>query len=283
MHLPMTDSLTLTIAHSPDPDDAFMFYALTQGKIETGPFTFRHVLHDIETLNRAAFSGTYEVTALSFHAYPYVADRYLLLSCGASMGVGYGPVVVARKEMSLAELTSATVAIPGTLTTAFLLLRLIEPDIHYVVTPFDEILDRVARGHVDAGLIIHEGQLTYSSHGLRKILDLGQWWDDQTQLPLPLGGNAIRSDLGEPVRGYVSRLLGQSIAYALTHRDEALTYALPFGRGLNRELADRFVQMYVNDLTLDCGPIGKKAVQTLLEMAYDRGLIPTRCAPQFVE
>lgn len=279
----MTESLSLTIAHSPDPDDAFMFYALVQGKMETGPFRFSHVLQDIETLNRAAFSATYDLTALSFHAYPYVADRYVLLSCGSSMGARYGPILVAREAIRVTDLKRVRIAVPGTLTTAFLLLRLIEPEIQFVVIPFDQILEAVNRGQADAGLVIHEGQLTYPSLGLRKILDLGQWWESQTHLPLPLGGNAIRRDLGGAVTRHVGDLLRQSIAYALTHRDEALNYALQFGRGLSREQADRFVGMYVNALTLDCGTQGKKAIQTLFQMAYDRGLIPSPCSPQFVE
>lgn len=279
----MIAPLSLTIAHSPDPDDAFMFYALVRGKIETGPFHFSHVLQDIETLNRAAFSGTYELTALSFHAYPYVADRYILLTCGSSMGARYGPILVARENISVADLKRVRIAVPGTLTTAFLLLHLVEPEIQFVVVPFDQILEEVSRGRADVGLIIHEGQLTYSSLGLRKILDLGQWWEDQTHLPLPLGGNAVRRDLGESVIHHISRLLRQSIEYALTHRDDALTYALQYGRGLSRELADRFVGMYVNALTLDCGASGKKAIETLFQMAYARGLIPAPCSPQFVE
>jgi 1,4-dihydroxy-6-naphthoate synthase len=269
------DSMRIAIAHSPDSDDAFMFYGLASGKVPTGDLEIEHVLADIETLNRAAFEGRYEISAISFHAYTHLAGRYILLPHGASMGDRYGPVVVAREDLP-ASLAGVTVAVPGTLTTAFLALRLYEPDVKYVVMPFDEIQEAVRDGKAQAGLLIHEGQLTYATDGLRKLVDLGEWWADRTGgLPLPLGGNVIRRDLGQELIHRLSRLLHDSIAYALQHREEAVRYAMQFGRGLDREKTDRFVGMYVNELTLDYGDRGREAVRRLLTEAGERGLAPT--------
>jgi 1,4-dihydroxy-6-naphthoate synthase len=279
----------IRVGHSPDPDDAFMFYALAKGKIDTGPYRFTHELVDIETLNRRAIDGELELTALSVHAYAYLSDLYLLCSCGASMGDRYGPMVVARRSMTLDELAGATVAVPGLRTTAYLALRLcLGSRFHEVVVPFDRILDAVAAGQyagqpVDAGLIIHEGQLTYADQQLKLVVDMGQWWHDQTGLPLPLGANGIRKDLGPEVIGDVHRLLRESIRYGLAHRDEALGHAMSFGRGLDRAKADRFVGMYVNDWTLDFGPIGRQAVARLLAEGHKAGVVPKLVAPEFVE
>jgi 1,4-dihydroxy-6-naphthoate synthase len=273
----------ITVAHSPDSDDAFMFYALAKGKLDTGDLAFTHVLEDIETLNRKALREEYDVTAVSFHAYAYIADKYALLPSGASMGDRYGPIVVALRPLDASDLRGKTIAIPGTMTTAYLVLRLYEPDIQYTVVPFDQILDAVAAGSVDAGLIIHEGQLTYPSKGLHKVLDLGQWWHEQMHLPLPLGGNAIRRSLGPDLSSRIAKLLKQSIQYALEHREEALTYALQFARDMEPTLADRFVGMYVNNLTLDYGQPGREAVQRLLSLGYEKGLIPQRVEVEFVE
>jgi 1,4-dihydroxy-6-naphthoate synthase len=273
--------MRITVAHSPDSDDAFMFYGLARGLVPTGGIEVEHVLCDIETLNRAAFEGKYEVSAVSFHAYAHLTDRYLLLPHGSSMGDNYGPIVVARDAAHTA-LREMTVAVPGTLTTAFLALRLYEPDVAHVVMPFDRIQEAVRDGEVDAGLLIHEGQLTYQDDGLRKVVDLGEWWSERTGgLPLPLGGNVIRRDLGSAMIGRVSRLLHDSIAYGLTHRREALDHALQYGRGLDRAKADRFVGMYVNELTLDYGPRGRDAVQRLLDEAWDRKLIPAPVTAEF--
>jgi 1,4-dihydroxy-6-naphthoate synthase len=279
----------IRVGHSPDPDDAFMFHALAAGKIDTGPYEFVHELVDIETLNRRALAGELELTAVSLHAYAYLTDKYLLCTCGASMGDGYGPMVVAKRKMPLEELRAARIAIPGTLTTAFLALRIyLGVDFSHTLVPFDQILDVVAAGEyrgepIDAGLIIHEGQLTYASHRLELAVDTGRWWLDQTGLPLPLGANAIRKDLGAPVIRDVNRLLKQSIEYGLAHRQEALDYALRYGRDLNRRQADQFVGMYVNDWTLDFGPRGREAVAHLLTRGYEAGVIPRRVTPQFVE
>jgi 1,4-dihydroxy-6-naphthoate synthase len=273
--------MKITVAHSPDSDDAFMFYGLARGLVPTGGIEVEHVLCDIETLNRAAFDGTYEVSAVSFHAYAHLTDKYLLLPHGSSMGDGYGPIVVARKNAS-ASLRDLTVAVPGTLTTAFLGLRLYDPDVKYVVMPFDRIQEAVRDGEVDAGLIIHEGQLTYEDEGLKKVVDLGEWWSARTGgLPLPLGGNVIRRDLGPEMIAKVSVLLRESIAYGLGHRGEALDHALQYGRGLDRSRADRFVGMYVNELTLDYGPRGREAVQRLLDEAWEKRLIPRQTTAEF--
>ena len=272
---------TITVAHSPDSDDAFMFFGLASGNVDTGGIVVDQVLSDIETLNRAAFEGRYEVTAVSFHAYAHLVDKYALLPHGASMGDRYGPIVVA-KEGGATAVKGARIAIPGTLTTAYLALRLYEPSFEYVVVPFDQIQKAVLDGNAEAGLLIHEGQLTYEEEGLRKIVDLGEWWAERTGgLPLPLGGNIIRRDLGPDMIRKVSKMLHDSIAYALSHRKEAVEYALQFGRGLDRARTDRFVGMYVNDLTLSYGERGRKGVERLLSDAFDRGLIPRRIPVEF--
>ena len=273
--------MKITVAHSPDSDDAFMHYGLASGKVSSDGIEFGHLLADIETLNRAAFEGRYEVSAVSFHAYAHLTDRYLLLPHGSSMGDDYGPIVVARTD-GPSSLKGVTVAVPGTLTTAFLTLRMYDPSVEYVVMPFDRIQDAVRGGEVAAGLLIHEGQLTYQDEGLKKIVDLGEWWAESTSgLPLPLGGNVIRRDLGAPVIATVSRLLRASIAYALEHRREALDYALQFGRGLDRAKADRFVGMYVNELTLEYGERGRTAVQRLFDEAWEKRLIPKQVTAEF--
>jgi 1,4-dihydroxy-6-naphthoate synthase len=268
--------MRITVAHSPDSDDAFMFYGLASGGVDTHGIEVEHLLADIETLNRAAFDGRYEVTAVSFHAYAHLTDKYLLLSHGASMGDRYGPVVVARRD-GPKTVDGVTVAVPGLLTTAYLALKLFAPDVEVTVMPFDQIQPAVHDGRVQAGLLIHEGQLTFESEGLGKIVDLGEWWADKTGgLPLPLGGNVIRRDLGAENVARISRMLHDSIAYALAHREEALDYALDYGRGLDRKKADRFVGMYVNDLTLDYGDRGRRAVQRLMDEAYEKRLIPSK-------
>ena len=271
----------ITVAHSPDSDDAFMFFGLASGAIDTGGIIVDQVLSDIETLNRAAFEGKYVVTAVSFHAYAHLADKYALLPHGASMGDNYGPIVVA-KAGGPTTVKGRRIAIPGTLTTAYLTLRLYESDFEYVVVPFDEIQQAVLDGKAEAGLLIHEGQLTYQDEGLQKIVDLGEWWNERTGgLPLPLGGNIIRRDLGSEMIARVSKMLHDSIAYALSHRAEAVEYALQFGRGLDRAKTDRFVGMYVNDLTLSYGERGRQGVERLIADAFDRGLIPQRVPVEF--
>jgi 1,4-dihydroxy-6-naphthoate synthase len=271
----------ITVAHSPDSDDAFMFFGLASGAVDTGGIVVDQVLADIETLNRAAFEGKYEVTAVSFHAYAHLVDKYALLPHGASMGDRYGPIVVAPQR-GVDEVKGRRIAIPGTLTTAYLALRLYEPTFDYVVVPFDRIQEAVLDGQADAGLLIHEGQLTYADEGLRKVVDLGEWWAQRTGgLPLPLGGNIIRRDLGPEVIARVSRLLHDSIAYALAHRPEAVEYALQFGRGLDRERTDKFVGMYVNDLTLQYGDRGRRGLERLMAEAFERGLIPKPVAVEF--
>jgi 1,4-dihydroxy-6-naphthoate synthase len=279
----------IRVGHSPDPDDAFMFHALANDKLDTGEFEFRHELVDIETLNRRAFEGDLELTAISLHAYAYLSDKYILCPCGASMGDKYGPMVVARRAMSLDDLRRGTIAVPGTLTTAFLALRLcLGREFDYVVVPFDQILDVVERGEVDgrtidAGLIIHEGQLTFGSRGLKLVVDTGVWWHEQTGLPLPLGANALRKDLGAETNRQLNRLLRESIEYGLKHRGEALDHALQYGRDLDRGQADTFVGMYVNDWTLDFGPRGREAVATLLRRGYEAGVVPRLVVPEFVD
>ncbi|MGI8785625.1 MAG: MqnA/MqnD/SBP family protein [Acidobacteriota bacterium] len=273
---------TITIAHSPDSDDAFMFYALAREKVPTGPYQFRHVLSDIETLNQKAVLGEYEVTAVSFHAYAYLTDQYVLLPHGASIGDGYGPIVVASRPMTPQELQSKKIAVPGAWTTALLALQLFDPSLETVTIPFDRILECVKTGEADAGLIIHEGQLTYAAEGFHKVIDLGEWWKHETGLPLPLGGNVIRRDLGAATVAEVSRLLHASIQYALDHRPEALDYALEFARGMDPKLADRFVGMYVNDLTLDYGERGRHSVQFLLDEAFRSRIIPTAVRARWV-
>ena len=278
----------IRVGHSPDPDDAFMFYALARDTIDTGKYKFSHELVDIETLNRRAFEADLELTALSLHAYAYLADKYAICACGASMGDKYGPMVVAREQVSLAELNDATIAIPGTLTTAYLALRMcMGVDFKYIVVPFDEILNVVEAGsfegeEVHAGLIIHEGQLTYASQDLKLVVDLGVWWDEETGLPLPLGCNGIRKDMGAETMLEVTALLKESIVYGLENRDPALDYALGYGRGLDRSMADEFVGMYVNDWTVDFGEKGRAAVRLLLKRGFECGVIPELIEPEFV-
>jgi 1,4-dihydroxy-6-naphthoate synthase len=279
----------IRVGHSPDPDDAFMFHALANDCIDTGKYEFTHELVDIETLNRRAFVGELELTALSIHAYAYLHDKYLLCSCGASMGDGYGPMVVTREPMTREQLAKQVIAVPGTLTSAFLALRLhLGQDFSHVVVPFDEILNVVERGDyngqpIAAGLIIHEGQLTYGNHKLHLAVDLGAWWLELTGLPLPLGANGIRRDLGATTIHEVQRLLHASIKFGLEHRQDALDHALQYGRDLDRSQADKFVGMYVNDWTLDFGPRGREAVRRFLEMAFQAGILPELVTPEFVE
>jgi len=272
----------IRVAHSPDSDDAFMFCALATGKLDTGDFRFTHTLEDIESLNRKALRGVYEVTAVSIHAYAYISRRYALLSSGASMGDRYGPIVVAREAWAPAALRGKKIAVPGLMTTAFLTLKLFQPDFQPVVIPFDQIISAILQGRADAGLLIHEGQLTYAREGLHKVIDMGEWWHELTGLPLPLGGNAIRRDLGEDDMKKVARLLKESIQYALDHRQEALEYALKYARDLDRAQADRFVGMYVNMRTLDYGEEGRRAVALLLDRACEAGIIPTRVLVDFI-
>jgi 1,4-dihydroxy-6-naphthoate synthase len=270
------------VGHSPDPDDAFMFHALANDKIDTGGLVFKHELQDIETLNRRALKGELEVTAISIHAYAHLLERYALLPSGCSMGDRYGPMVVAREPFQASDLKKLKIAVPGTMTTAFLTLRLLLPDgFEYEVLPFDEIIAAVADGRFDAGLIIHEGQLTFRNQGLRLVVDLGVWWQEKTGLPLPLGGNVVRRDLGLPLMKRISDLLKQSIRYALDHRQEALAHALQYARDMDVKLADQFVGMYVNDWTLDYGERGRAAVRRLLEEAHRAGVIPKPVQVEF--
>jgi 1,4-dihydroxy-6-naphthoate synthase len=276
--------MKLTLGHSPDPDDAFMFYALAHDRLDTGDLQFRHELQDIETLNRRALRGELEVTAVSIHAYASLLDKYALLPSGCSMGDRYGPMVVARQPLKVSDLPAVRLAVPGTMTTAFLALRLLLPKgFVYEVVPFDEILSAVAAGRFDAGLIIHEGQLTFQNQGLHLVVDLGVWWQEKTGLPLPLGGNVVRRDLGPELMQRISRLLKESIRYSLDHRDAALDYALKYARDMDKGLADRFVGMYVNDWTLDYGPRGREAVRRLLDEGHKAGIIPSPVAVDFVE
>jgi 1,4-dihydroxy-6-naphthoate synthase len=265
----------ITIAHSPDSDDAFMFYGLATNKIQVPGLRFSHTLCDIQTLNQEAMQGEgrYDVTAISFHAYPYIHNNYALMTCGGSVGEGYGPMVVAPRAYSQSEITGKKIAVPGKLTTAYLALKLFAPEIETEVVPFDQIIPSVLRGDYEAGLIIHEGQLTYDRSGLYRILDLGKWWLQKTGLPLPLGGNAIRRNLGREMISSISSALRDSIQYALNHRDQALAYAMQFARDLDPQLADRFVGMYVNERTLDYGEDGKEAIRRLLEMGYKSEII----------
>ena len=263
----------ITVAHSPDSDDAFMFYGLATNKVRRPGLRFAHTLCDIETLNRKAMEAVYDVTAISFHAYPYVQEHYALLSSGGSVGDGYGPMIVAPRAYSVADIKRKRIAVPGTLTTAFLVLNLFAPGIETEVVPFDQILPQVLEGKFEAGLIIHEGQLTYDRSGLHRVVDLGKWWQKVTGLPLPLGGNAIRRSLGPEVMSQVASALRESIQYALDHRDEALAYAMQFARDLDPQLADKFVGMYVNERTLDYGPDGREAVRRLLDMGHKAGII----------
>jgi 1,4-dihydroxy-6-naphthoate synthase len=266
----------ITVAHSPDSDDAFMFYGLATNKVRTPGLKFTHTLCDIETLNRAARTGEgqYDVSAISFHAYPYVQEKYALMSCGGSVGEGYGPMIVSPRALTMEEVKNVTIAVPGTLTTAYLALKLFAPTVNTEVVPFDEIIPRIVEGKYEAGLIIHEGQLSYGKSGLQKIVDLGKWWRDMTGLPLPLGGNAIRRSLGADLMASVTQALRESVQYALDHREEALEYAMQFARDLDRQTANQFVGMYVNERTLDYGPDGKEAVKRLLDMGHRAGIIP---------
>ena len=273
----------VSLAHSPDSDDAFMFYGLARGKVDTGGLEVAHVMGDIESLNRAAREGRHEVTALSFHAYPYVAGGYALMPCGGSIGDGYGPLVVAREAIDPASIGDRLVAVPGTLTTAFLALKLFAPGARTRVVPFDRVMDEVASGRADLGLVIHEGQLTYGGQGLRKVQDLGAWWKEETGLPLPLGGNAVRRDLGPDMMARLTRLVRETVRYSLGHRREALEYAMTFARGMPAEVADRFVGMWVNEMTLDCGERGRRAIQALLDRGHEAGIIPDRVKVDFVE
>lgn len=277
-----TPQQTVNIAHSPDADDAFMFYALATGRVRSPLVRFHHVLDDIQSLNAAAKEGRYEMTAISYHAYPYVAERYILTAAGSSVGDGYGPIVVAKGALAPADLKGKTIAVPGLLTTAYLALRLYQPDFEPQVLPFDKILDAVAKGQVEAGLIIHEGQLSYYQSGLHRVLDLGAWWKKEYNLPLPLGANAVLRSLDPEVQCEARLRLSQSIQYALDHREEALSYALEFSRGLDRESAEKFVGMYVNHHTTEMHPEVMQAARKLLEMGYQAGLIPHRVGLEYV-
>lgn len=288
----------IRVGHSPDPDDAFMFHALTNDKVDTGNYQFTHQLQDIETLNHRALRGELELTAVSLHGYSFMTDKYALCACGCSMGDNYGPMIVTRQPSKIDDLRGKTIAIPGTLTTAFLSLRLClkahgfdcvpadgpaAPEMaRYIIRPFDEILNVVEKGEADAGLIIHEGQLTYQNQGLSLVVDLGQWWMKETGLPLPLGGNAIRKDLGAKAMEEVTALLKKSIEYALAHRKEALDYAMKYGRDLDVAKSDKFVGMYVNDWTIDFGPRGREAVALLLKKGHEAGIIPNPVELEFI-
>ncbi|HEY6372021.1 MAG TPA: MqnA/MqnD/SBP family protein [Candidatus Sulfotelmatobacter sp.] len=263
----------ITVAHSPDSDDAFMFYGLATNKVRTPGLRFRHTLCDIETLNQKAREGVYDVSAISFHAYPYVQEKYALMTCGGSVGEGYGPMIVSPRPFSAAEIKTKRIAVPGTLTTAFLALQLFAPGIETEVVSFDQIIPQVLEGKYEAGLIIHEGQLTYDKSGLHRIVDLGKWWGKVTGLPLPLGGNAIRRALGPELMPVVTAALRESIQYGLDHREEALSYAMQFARDLDTSSADKFIGMYVNERTLDYGPDGREAVRRLLDMGHKAGII----------
>src|SRR6202142_1158567 len=272
----------ITVAHSPDSDDAFMFYGLATNKVRVPGLKFTHTLCDIETLNHKAQEGVYDVTAISFHAFPYIQENYTLMSCGGSVGDGYGPMIVSTRPFTQSEIKKKRIAVPGTLTTAYLALQLFAPGVEVEVVPFDLIIPQVLEGKHEAGLIIHEGQLTYDKSGLHRIVDLGKWWQKVTGLPLPLGGNAIRRSLGPELMSAVGGALKESIQYALDHREEALSYALQFARDLDPQLADRFVGMYVNERTLDYGADGREAVRRLLDMGHKAGIIPQAARVDFV-
>jgi len=276
-------SNAITIAHSPDSDDAFMFYALAEKRIDSGGFEFLHVLSDIETLNRQAMEEKYEVTAISFHAYAFLYEKYMLLDSGASMGDRYGPLVVSKKPIKPSDLKGKVIAIPGKMTSAYLILKLFEPDFDSIVVPFDQVFQAVFDGRADGGLVIHEGQLTYSNVGLSKVVDLGEWWNQKTDLPLPLGGNVIRRNLGSSAISLISKILKESIKYGLEHREEALAYALQFARDMDPLLADRFVGMYVNERTLGYGEAERKAVQLLLDLGYEKGIIGRKVNVDFAD
>ncbi len=274
----------ITVAHSPDSDDAFMFYGLATNKVRVPGLKFTHTLCDIETLNQKAMEGKglYDVTAISFHAYPYVQKNYALLPSGGSMGEGYGPMIVAKHPYTQEEIKAKRIAVPGALTTAYLVLSLFAPGIETEIVPFDQIIPQVIEGKYDAGLIIHEGQFSYSKSGLQRVVDLGRWWYEETRLPLPLGGNVIRRSLGPELISSISTTLRESIQYALDHREEALAYALQFARDLDSQLADKFVGMYVNERTLDYGQDGREAVRRLLELGHKAGIIPHEARVEFV-
>ncbi|MBV8808554.1 MAG: ABC transporter substrate-binding protein [Acidobacteriaceae bacterium] len=275
-------ALEIVCAHSPDSDDAFMFYGLATKKVRSRKVNFRHVLEDIESLNKKATEGRYELTAVSYHAYPYIADKYVLMASGSSVGDGYGPLLVSLGRTAPRELKGKRIAIPGTMTTAFLALKLFEPEFEPVVMPFDKILDAVKDHQVDAGLIIHEGQLTYGHGGLHSIIDLGQWFRSQHNLPLPLGANALRRDLPKDIQAECSRMMRASIQHSLDHREEALNYAMQFARDLDPALADQFVGMYVNHHTVDGGEVVPRAAQKLLDLGYEAGLIPQKVTIEVV-
>lgn len=279
----ITETRTISVAHSPDSDDAFMFYGLATNKLETEGLKFEHTLKDIQSLNEDAANGVYDVSAISFHAYAYVADKYALLPHGASIGDKYGPIVVSKEPRKAEEIGQMKIAVPGELTSAFLALRIFNKDFDYEVVEFDKIIDAVLEGRVDAGLLIHEGQLFYKQMGLDKVLDLGEWWHERTGLPLPMGGNVIRRDLGDDLMRQVSKHLHRSIQYSMEHREDALAYAMQFARDMPPELADRFVAMWVNDLTLDYGERGKEGVRRLLKEGYEAGIIPHEVDIQFVD
>ena len=272
----------IVAAHSPDSDDAFMFYALATKKVRSPKVTFRHILEDIESLNRKAGEGLYDLSAISYHAYPYVADKYVLMASGSSIGDGYGPMLVAAHPIEVEELAGKRIAVPGKLTSAYLALKLFQPDFEAVVTPFDKIMHAVRERSVDAGLVIHEGQLTYDREGFHRVLDLGRWWKNKYGLPLPLGGNALLRTLPGDIRSECCRLMRESIQYALDNRDEALSYALQFARDMETSLVEKFVGMYVNHYTLDAGDMVPAAVQKLLDMGHEAGLIPRRVEVEFV-
>src|SRR5579863_5363221 len=272
----------LRLAHSPDSDDAFMFYALATGKVRLPGVKFTHILSDIESLNQAAHQEKYDVTALSFYGYAFVADKYVLLDCGASFGEGYGPIVVASHPIKKTDLAGRKIAIPGALTTSYLVLKLFEPNVEVVTMPFDKILDAVQAKEVEAGLLIHEGQLLFSQIGLHRVVDLGQWWQETTKLPLPLGANAIRRSLGPEMGLQVARVIRDSVSYALEHREPALNYALQFARDMDPSLADKFIGMYVNRWTLDYGEEGRRAVRELLARGADAGLVPSSFKVEFL-
>jgi 1,4-dihydroxy-6-naphthoate synthase len=276
--------MLIRLAHSPDPDDAFMFYGLATGAVDPGPYEFEHILEDIQTLNERALRGVYEMTAISIHAYPHVADKYQLTACGSSMGDNYGPMIVTREPATIEQLKGKTIAVPGLMTTAYLVLQLLLGKDSFTprVVMFDQIPDEVAGGRVDAGLLIHEGQLTYATQGLELVVDLGKWWMGRTGLPLPLGGNVVRRDLGAKICGEIAQIMKTSIRYSLQNRQAAVEYALAFGRGLDERLADRFVGMYVNEWTLDYGGRGREAVRRLLAEGAAAGLVPEVGEIEFV-
>jgi 5,8-dihydroxy-2-naphthoate synthase len=283
---PMSSSTSKTreikVAHSPDSDDAFMFYGMATNKIRVPGVKFTHTLCDIETLNRKALEGYYDITAISFHAYPYIQDTYAVMPSGGSVGEGYGPMIVASRNIPVEEISKIKIAVPGTMTTAYLALKLFAPDAVTEVVPFDEIIPKVLEGKYEAGLIIHEGQLTFNKVGLQRIVDMGKWWRDLTGMPLPLGGNAIKRDLGPALITSCCNALRDSIQYALDHREEALQYAMQFARDLDVQQADKFVGMYVNERTLDYGKDGREAIVKLLDMGYERGIIPHKPNVDFV-